>query len=1313
MIYEQNSIDVVFLLSALHISNAANYYFNDTSGDHKWSTPSNWSPSGLPASADSVYFDEDYDATGRYCQIADGDNLTFVKLFMSSTAAAKHTYIKMTGGSILATSGIDLGCFHFNDGSFTAARFEQLGGTVVCNDYWRIGFRTGYSEWILRGGTVWCNRVIFQTNPAMYSRIIIENGSFSILYNRVAEMEALFGTVILPYNGEGTLCATFNPTARGGLGETVVERIAPQTVTGITASASGEYSASRGAVYVVNGSGLTGNAHTSVNSYTMWQDINIAEFPKWFKLDLAKPYTVEEMKIWNYNWAGYTSRGVRNFDLYVADGSIDPGNPVDNPQNWTLSASNINIDQAPGTNSYDTPAAIDMAGQKCRWIALKLNLSWGGGYGGLSEIKVTATPIRQASNPQPADNYDSTGITPVLSWTPGTASVAYHHVYLGTDYNQVLSAANPLTAPGAGSYQSAQYTPAALEYDRDYYWRIDELLSGGSLIKGDVWHFKTPAVMPLPEKSTAISPAADGFIGLYDTLKWQAVDSAQSYEVYVGESMTAVYNAGDPYTYPGAGVLPGNSLSGIALEYGRNYYWRVDVRNAAGLTVGDVWHFSTFAPPTSLDDYFVAVDGDDNNPGTIEQPFATIKRARDAVRFAKGINPNRNLYVWLRGGQYRLQEPLELSTIDGGNGIYKVTYSSLPGETATLTSDVSLDNWQHLSVSQQPAGLPSQASGKIWASDIPSQAPRFKVMYYGNEELPRARTAGFLPKVITGDQYSKYRLYCPQGVLSDWQNINDIELLIRPDVPYSMNILPVKSIDTVNNVLTTVFNSENYLVRLRPNDEAAPSESAWIENVPQGMTEPGRWYYNSLDGKVYLWPLGESIPDGEITASALCNYINVSGDEQSNVPVRNLVFSRLKFLRGDRYAIVGNEYSEKVQHGWEFYDSGNAMLKFRWASGCTVQRCWFKDSGGTAIRLDMYCRTVEITECDLENLGGTGIFLCGPDNNTQVNQFNKIYNNRIKNTGQKFWNGHGILVYQSQNNYIARNLVANTPYTGITITGSRDITTSNSNLLDGNEVYNTCTVLGDGNGIYLRYAGTGNIVRGNYVHDIYASGSHGAIRCDNYQANVTIENNIINKCAYTGIIIKAYNIVRNNIIADLVQSGDEGFDWGIELQGFILLRPDVNCNGAVLQNNIFYNSGEPVDFYEDEDNNLALCAVDNNVYYTYANAAFSNAWLAATRSLGIDAHSVAANPLFTDWGTFQLSPASPAFALGFEAINFQNIGLRPFCDLNRDCIVDITDFSLFSKYWAQDSLSADIAPQTIDATVNITDIIELADNWLN
>ena len=56
-------------------------------------------------------------------------------------------------------------------------------------------------------------------------------------------------------------------------------------------------------------------------------------------------------------------------------------------------------------------------------------------------------------------------------------------------------------------------------------------------------------------------------------------------------------------------------------------------------------------------DFVVAPAGRDDHPGILEQPFATLARARDAVCAAKKGDPDRDVLVLLRGGTYRITEP--------------------------------------------------------------------------------------------------------------------------------------------------------------------------------------------------------------------------------------------------------------------------------------------------------------------------------------------------------------------------------------------------------------------------------------------------------------------------------------------------------------------------------------------------------------------------------------------------------------------------------------------------------------------------------
>ena len=67
-------------------------------------------------------------------------------------------------------------------------------------------------------------------------------------------------------------------------------------------------------------------------------------------------------------------------------------------------------------------------------------------------------------------------------------------------------------------------------------------------------------------------------------------------------------------------------------------------------------------------DFYVSPTGSDANPGTKSQPFASLERARDAVRVQKQRKPNRDYTVLIRGGVYRLEETVVFSLQDSASG---------------------------------------------------------------------------------------------------------------------------------------------------------------------------------------------------------------------------------------------------------------------------------------------------------------------------------------------------------------------------------------------------------------------------------------------------------------------------------------------------------------------------------------------------------------------------------------------------------------------------------------------------------------------
>src|SRR5580692_8152238 len=119
-------------------------------------------------------------------------------------------------------------------------------------------------------------------------------------------------------------------------------------------------------------------------------------------------------------------------------------------------------------------------------------------------------------------------------------------------------------------------------------------------------------------------------------------------------------------------------------------------------------------------DFYVATNGRDDWSGRVadpnvnrtDGPFATLTRARDAVRALKRVSDKKDFVVSIRGGTYRLRETLVFSLEDSAPNGGTITYAAAPHETPILSSGVPIRGWQKLR--ENPAGLPAAARGKVW-----------------------------------------------------------------------------------------------------------------------------------------------------------------------------------------------------------------------------------------------------------------------------------------------------------------------------------------------------------------------------------------------------------------------------------------------------------------------------------------------------------------------------------------------------------------------------------------------------------------------
>ena len=91
--------------------------------------------------------------------------------------------------------------------------------------------------------------------------------------------------------------------------------------------------------------------------------------------------------------------------------------------------------------------------------------------------------------------------------------------------------------------------------------------------------------------------------------------------------------------------------------------------------------FQTLAAAGTLKaDFYVSPAGKDDNPGTIEKPFATLSRARDAVQELKKTKTDSDITVLIRGGTYTLKETVVFGLADSGSKNQSIHYAAYPRE---------------------------------------------------------------------------------------------------------------------------------------------------------------------------------------------------------------------------------------------------------------------------------------------------------------------------------------------------------------------------------------------------------------------------------------------------------------------------------------------------------------------------------------------------------------------------------------------------------------------------------------------------------
>jgi len=683
----------------------------------------------------------------------------------------------------------------------------------------------------------------------------------------------------------------------------------------------------------------------------------------------------------------------------------------------------------------------------------------------------------------------------------------------------------------------------------------------------------------------------------------------------------------------------------------------------------------------SVTEFTIAPSGNDKNPGMKDQPFATLERARDAIRQLKsgGRFPSGGVTVWLRSGIYPLSRTFKLDSLDSGYAGSPIVYRACDQEKPILTGGRIIKGF----VSYKD---------KILKSDVSKQGFKgiyFRQLYLDDHPQPLARYPNADPRnpysggwayvdgklCPMGDDIpgeDKHTLHPKASDLHHWSHPEEGQVFIFPRFNWLNNIMSIKSVDEKSRTIV-LANDCSYAIR--------PNDRYFVQNLFEELDSPGEWYLDKKDSSLYFWPPWPL--EGKKLVAPTINTLLQLDPGTSHVTFRGLTFECC----------------------------ADTAITLTDTTNCLVAGSTLRNIAGSGITIKGGFQNGAVGN-DISRIGSSGIQIDGGDRITLKPGENYADNNYIHHYGVYSRKQPGVEL-NGCGNRASHNLIHDAARFGILFSG-------NNLIIEYNHIHDVCIETEDTGAIYTGgrdwISSRGSVIRYNYVHDIHGFGQKNGkwiapyfawgIYLDDNTGGVDVIGNIIARCSRACIHLNngRDNLIQNNVfiaggehqidfngwLADgapwrqhyptMVKGYDSVKDqpaWkgmrnmqmspaqAILPDGLLMAGNQVFCNIVYYQNPSQYLGGKRVPLDHNAfDWNLVFHngqPLMNDLLKNKKEIPQKDQW-DAWKALGEDQHSVVADPLFVDASKddYQLRADSPAYALGFKAIPMEKIG--PYAD---------------------------------------------------
>lgn len=648
-------------------------------------------------------------------------------------------------------------------------------------------------------------------------------------------------------------------------------------------------------------------------------------------------------------------------------------------------------------------------------------------------------------------------------------------------------------------------------------------------------------------------------------------------------------------------------------------------------------------------DVYVAPGGDDAGAGTVEKPFATLERARDAVRALKAAGlPEGGVTVWLADGDYFRSEPFALTAADGGEAGKPVVYRAVDGAHPRLAGGRLLhaDAFKRVEDAALLERLEPGAREVAVCADLRAMG----ITDYG--EFPDVFEE---PPIVAELFCNDARMTLARWPDTDWATIAEVvdsgpapwrnhessgtgtfvysgerpaRWATAPGVwlhgywcfDWSCQTLRVKEIDPVTHRMTFLV-PHHY--GIGSGNKAARRYHAL--NLLEEMDQPGEYYIDREAGRLYFIP---PVPlSGARVVLSTMKVPVITVQDAAHITLRGLC---VETCAGNGIEVKGCE-------------------------SVHIDACAVRNTGRDAIRIEggMRCR---VAGCDVYDTGAAGVALSGGDRPTLTPCGHEAVNNHIYRVSRRQRTHAYHLHLAGVGIRAANNLLHDGPHQAIGLWG-------NDHVVELNDIHHVGMETDDCGAFYMgrNPSERGSVIRHNYWHDIGSTLSHGscAIYFDDGSGGQSVEGNIfVRACGgnFGAVFVHGGhdNIVENNVFIEcnkaVAQVPWDDARWAQFLidYGDRLLK-DVDITGA-----LYCGRYPDLRDYLKPGTRPRINTARRNVAWQCGKFAEGNWKL--ERNLFTET-----DPGFVDAaaGNYALKPDAPALTevAGFKPIPFDTIGL--------------------------------------------------------